>query len=315
MTLWRRGTNRGVRRLAYLTLVAGLGLVSPGLAWAQVADSAGRQPGNQSCSGGVVGTVGIARIDCRGDCAFTHYVTSQRTVWSFSVEPRITEIVANSAAARDLEIGDRIVAIDGALITTVEGGRRFANIEPDRDVTIRYRRNGRIQNAVLRSGPRCGPAVEGVPFNLTSSLSVDSLGVSWAGPGIRMQVSGSGENRRTSITLPRTGVSIGDRGVSESPLGRLGMSYGCGPCSSTRRDGREIWRFSNPILVIRVDVGGPADRAGIHVGDRITHVDGMRIESRRGGEAFSTLRPGQSTQFRVIRRGGGEQTVTVVPSS
>ncbi|MFH0751541.1 MAG: PDZ domain-containing protein [Chloroflexota bacterium] len=315
MTMWRRRTDRGLRWLAGLTLVVGVGLVSPGPAWPQVADSAGRRPGDRSCPGGVVGALGITRVDCRGDCFLTVDRREQSMVWSFSVEPRITEIAPNGPAAGALEIGDRIVAIDGVLITTPEGGRRLANIEPDRDVTIRFRRGRRIGEATLRAGTRCGPAVEGVRSGLVSSSSVDSGGVSWTGPGIRIETSGSGESRRTSITVPGARMSVGETGVPEMSEARLGMSFGCGPCSSTRRNGRTVWSFSNPIDVIRVDVGGPAERGGIRVGDRITHVDGLRIDSRRGGEAFSTLRPGQATRLTVTGRDGIERTVTVVPSS
>jgi len=60
-------------------------------------------------------------------------------------------------------------------------------------------------------------------------------------------------------------------------------------------------------------VGGPADRAGLRVGDKITAVDGMRIKSKEGGKAFSSLRPGQATRFTVIGRDGCERTMTVVP--
>jgi len=317
--MWGRGSDRGVRRLAGLILVAGVGLALPGLARAQVAASALQQPGDrQSCGGIVVGSLGITRMDCRGDCTLSFEDGWRDGVWSFSVEPRITEIAPHSPAARALEIGDRIVAIDGILITTTEGGRRFASIEPDRDVTIRYRRDGRVGDTVLRSGTRCGPAVEGVrtipPFSWsggpTALDTVSVKGESWAGPGILIMFRNSPEGRRTTMNVP--GVSQSDERTVA--LGRLGMNTGCGPCGSTSRDGRQMWFFSNPIDVIGIHAGGPADRAGVRVGDRITHVNGFRIQSRRGADAFSILVPGRAIQVTVVGRDGRERTVTVVPA-
>jgi len=317
MTIWGRGKERGIRSLASLVLVAIIGLVSPGLAWAQAAAAAGQQPGDKPCPGGIVGFLGITRIDCRGECTLTLDDMGQNRAWSFSVEPRITEIAPDSPAAHALQIGDRIVALDGALITTMGGGRRLANIEPDRDVTIRYRRDGRIGNAVLRAGTRCGPAVEGVsaipPFaQPTPSDSASGHRVAWSGPGMLIQRWNTTDGPRTCITLPRAS-DRDEKTASRTAVGHVGMNFSCGPCSQTYQDGRTVYSFSNPIEVIGVEVGGPADRAGLRVGDKITAVDGMRIKSKEGGKAFSSLRPGQATRFTVIGRDGCERTMTVVP--
>ena len=74
-----------------------------------------------------------------------------------------------------------------------------------------------------------------------------------------------------------------------------------------------MWRFSSPIEVISVQEGGPAEQAGLLAGDRITHVDGKRIDSRLGGDAFSSIRPGRPVRLTVVGRDGAERVVTLVP--
>jgi membrane-associated protease RseP (regulator of RpoE activity) len=148
------GMDRGTPWLLGLALVAGLGLANPELSCAQASDSTGRQRTDPWCSRTHAGIIGINRVTCRGDCSLT-ISRIQPSAWSFSVEPQIAEIAPSSPASRALEVGDRIVAIDGFLITTPEGGRRFANIEPGRDVTVRFRRGRQVGEAVLRAGPRC----------------------------------------------------------------------------------------------------------------------------------------------------------------
>ena len=105
------------------------------------------------------------------------------------------------------------------------------------------------------------------------------------------------------------------RVTPEVPEGRLGISFSCGPCTLSRadRDGLGIWDFSGPIEVIGVDPGGPADLAGIQLGDQIKAVNGERLESREGGEAFSRMAPGESLELTVVKRSGEEEVVTVVP--
>lgn len=310
-------------RLAGLVLFVAATVATSDEGWTQVA---AREPSGQPCAGFVVGTVGILDMDCRRGCALMLRGPEQgstlwRPVWSFTVEPQITLIAPNSPAQGVLQEGDRIVAVDGFLITTPEGGRRFAKLVPDSTVTIRYRRDGRTREATLRAVARCGPAVEGGPGFVMPTMTRDSISgsvISWDGPGILIQTWTEDNGRRTVMAFPRGGRlnlrQSGGRAVIEIPESRYGMNFSCGPCSSADRDGRRAWRFSNPIEVIGIAEGGPAERAGVRVGDRITHVDGERIDTRRGGEAFSSVRPGRPVQLTVTGRDGAERTVTLVPS-
>jgi len=302
-------------------LAAGAVLAIPGAARAQ---AVAQQPGGQPCAGSVVGTLGIIDMDCRG-CALRLRVPEHGSPlwtpeWSFSAEPRVARIAPNSPAVGVLRPRDQIVAVDGFLITTDEGGRRFARLRPDSVVTIRYRRDGRTREAQLRAIARCGPAVEGSPVRLVPASPADSLSgvaVTWGGPGFLIQTWTAPDGRRTVMTLP-SGWQVGTRRSDgrrtiEIPEARYGMNFACGPCSSRDAGGRRVWRFSSPIEVISVQEGGPAEQAGLRAWDRITHVDGQRIESRAGGEAFSSVRPGVPVRLTVIGRDGAGREVTLVP--
>jgi S1-C subfamily serine protease len=320
MTMVGRVKDRGVGWLVALALVVGGRWVNPILAWSPTAALAYQKPGGQPCGGNVAGFLGITLIDCRGECTLTLDDKLKNRAWSFSVEPRITEIAPNSPAARALQAGDTIVAIDGILITTAEGGRRFANIEPGQAVTIRYRREVRVEEAGLRAETRCAPAVEGLraipslSSGASASGSASEAAESSAAPRIRIQRSAAEEDRATIDG--RGARAPAEKAAPESAEGSAGISWACGPCWNRQTpDGRTEWNFSAPVTVTLVWTGGPAERAGIRVGDEITAVNGNPIESKQGTEAFINLRAGQATQFTVLRDNGSKVTLTLVPAA
>lgn len=49
--------------------------------------------------------------------------------------------------------------------------------------------------------------------------------------------------------------------------------------------------------------GGPADRAGLRAGDKLTHIDGLSITSREGARRLGAVKPGQRVRVTVIRDG------------
>jgi S1-C subfamily serine protease len=317
--------NPETRGLLGLALIAGVTLALPGGAWPQVDD---RQTVEQAlgllgrdCDGPSVGTLGVAQVDCGGRCALTLRarrgdLSAWTPEWFFSVEPRIARIAPNSPASGVLEVGDRIVAVDGFLITTSAGGRRFGSPTPESTVTVRYRRDGRTLDASLRATRRCGPGVEGAYGIAFPAAVVDSLTgqVEFRmASGLAIQSWSAADGRRTVITIPGLETHLGRSGTRpRDAVGSYGMSFSCGPCSQTIGGARQDWRFSNPIQVMRVDEGGPADVAGLRVGDWITHVNGVRLDTRRGGEIFSRARPGERMEF-TVTRDGRERTVTLVP--
>jgi C-terminal processing protease CtpA/Prc len=59
-----------------------------------------------------------------------------------------------------------------------------------------------------------------------------------------------------------------------------------------------------------VTAGSPAARAGLRKGDQLTHIDGVRITTDKGGEMFGAVQAGQTVKFK-IRRGNRTETVTM----
>jgi len=323
--------------LAGLVLVVGIVFASGGAAKASPATGQDQKTGDQPCAGDVSGYLGVGLGDCRG-CVLTVTQESKgwRKVWSFATEPRIAEIAPDSPAAQALQVGDEVVAIDGVLITSAEGGQRFANIEPNRTITIRYRRRGQAVDIVVRAGRRCGLFVEGLRTKGPSSRLRDASFLddvlSRLAPGMRVQLSQlpririQKDSAQGDITITLPGgleVGIAHEGVESSvrkripfvPEGHLGLRWSCQSCSATNKDGRRVWSFPRPLRVTGIEAGGPADLAGVRIGDQLTAVNGHRIESEKGGEAFSDMQPGQPVQLTLRGPDGRERIVTVVPAA
>jgi predicted metalloprotease with PDZ domain len=64
--------------------------------------------------------------------------------------------------------------------------------------------------------------------------------------------------------------------------------------------------FDAPMIVLEVTPGGPAERAGLQVGDSILEINGSP-PGQESSEALSTLRPGDAIAVTLQRRRGGEQ--------
>jgi len=70
--------------------------------------------------------------------------------WSFRQAPAIITVDVDGPAHRALlRRGDTLTAIDGVDLTTPQGGRAFASIEPGQRVTLTYRRGGAERRATL----------------------------------------------------------------------------------------------------------------------------------------------------------------------
>jgi len=291
----------------------------------------------------VVGSLGLSGMAC--DC--THYLSAdrpERNRWEFRSEPTILGITAGGPADGILEARDGIVAIDGQLITTREGGRRFAQVSPNTRVGLTIRRDGRERLVTIAAGSRC-LSVEPAP--VADVIAVGTARAAEPAPSAGIAVRPdtvtvpSPPRRATGVSVgpepaiadaepavgvgvaaevapmadaaPRAGVAAGlppaPPDVWSSPEGWLGLSFSCTRCgihvSDTDAGGESVsvWEFSTAPVVESIERDSPARRAGVRVGDRITHIDDADITSLEGGRRFGSLEPGQEVRLRVERSG------------
>ncbi|MHB0962051.1 MAG: PDZ domain-containing protein [Gemmatimonadaceae bacterium] len=94
-----------------------------------------------------------------------------------------------------------------------------------------------------------------------------------------------------------------------APNGYLGVTFNITGTVKREMNGPEIYRFDEPPEIITVESGSPADRAGIHRGDRIVALDGRDVVGR-DVILSQYLVPGRKLPVRLTRD-GREQNVTV----
>lgn len=98
--------------------------------------------------------------------------------------------------------------------------------------------------------------------------------------------------------------------VTAAPIGRFGFGTGSGGM---------LWNPTIGHLVInQIQSGGPAEKAGLRLGDEILAVDGLTVPGRSRAEVFQTMRnkdAGKPVTFKVSseKGKGPAHEVRVVP--
>ena len=149
-----------MKRLALVVGVLALGACAPALA--QQDTSRVTSSGSYSASG-EEGWLGMG-ISCSRCTLFTWDRSAGRGLvvssgpgrrWTFREPPVVFSVEANGPADKaGLRTGDTLVSIDGYPLTSVEGGERFARIDPGQTVALRYRRDGQEADARMTAGAR-----------------------------------------------------------------------------------------------------------------------------------------------------------------
>ena len=86
------------------------------------------------------------------------------------------------------------------------------------------------------------------------------------------------------------------------PRGWFGIALSFSGSIRRQEEGPSQWRFDRSPEITSVEADSPADRAGLKVGDVITHINGAKLTSDTGGERFSDVEPGQTVTW-TIKRG------------
>lgn len=114
-------------------------------------------PALAQCSRGMsaFGSLGIGEFRCVGGSCAVNMRTGDPYAHSFSTEPRLGDIDRDGPGGGILRDGDVLVAIDGTLITSAEGGRKLGSLRPGDDVRLTLRRGGREIDARLTAESSC----------------------------------------------------------------------------------------------------------------------------------------------------------------
>ena len=237
----------------------------------------------QRCAEGMprTATLGIGLLQCVGGECLVNVPVAGGYKHDFSTEPYVWELAEDGPAAEVLREGDQILAVDDALITTREGGRRLANLRPNVAVRMRIRRGREEMDVQATPVPGCN----------TPSLAVTAR-------------AGRPERRvRTRPSLRETSLRAGGPGVY------FGLEVSCKECGWRLEDGAWRWHAAEPVRITGVIPGSPAERDGLRAGDVLVGIDGRPLREPDAAAGFyQTMRPGQTVRFEVQR---GDRTLTL----
>ena len=253
---------------------------------------------------GVSASLGIASMECR--CSYTVNEPLGVRFYSFESEPRIRKVDPEGPAHGKLKSGDAIVGIDGMLITTYEAGKRYANLVVGEPVELTVRRRGSLVDVTIVPVESSGEEEEYATFEgLGEPLSDDLLDVRLA----LEELAKSGVDLESiSGTRGAEGTEIRDR----QPAGWLGIGLSfSGSMQRVSEGGGTRWTFFEPPEVQSVSADSPAERAGLRPDDVLTHIAGIRLDTKKGGRLFSRIEPGQSVEFTIEREGFSKPLVIV----
>ncbi len=198
------------------------------------------------------------------------------------------------------QVGDWVEAIGSpfALAQTVTAG-----IVSAKNRTIEPGVAGQFQHfiqtdAAINPGNSGGPLLDmnGEVIGVNTAIYTQSAG--YQGIGFAMP--------------SNTVVSVYNDLISPShkvTRGSIGISFHSGLSSAINR----VYGFKNGVLVSQVELGGPADKAGIKPGDIITSIDGRNIKD--GDDLVNDIasrRPGSSIRLGFMRDGKQNDTTVTV---
>lgn len=226
------------------------------------------QPQAQSCDGGSGGMMTDLGFDHPGRSASLRDHAGPR----FETEPRVRGVRGYGPAAGRLQDGDLLLAVDGQPITTPAGARRLSKIAAGERVRLSVRRGEELREVTITAGQRCIPHPPAPPH---------------------------------APAPPRVSDAPPPPPNELMPEGWLGFTLECRDCGEDESTG--AFHFRAPPVVVSVEPGSPAARAGLQAGDRLTHVDGVSLVSEEGWPRLQAILPGHEVRFTYTRGGRTHQ--------
>jgi hypothetical protein len=235
--------------------------------------------------------------------------------YDFASEPTIGRIT--SVGEGKLRDRDVLVAVDGTLITTDEGAQRLVRVRRGDAVRLTVRRDGRTRDVEIRAGERCMEApraprapVPPTPPRPHATPRPPTPPRPHAAPRPsdppRAPRPGTPPRPPTPAPAPRAPHAPTPPTPPAPPVflptGWFGFGISCDNCGWRGGNGQSgSFYFGEAPEVESVEPGSPADRAGLRRGDRLTHVDGMALDSDPGARRFRSIRPGETVSWTYQR--------------
>jgi hypothetical protein len=288
---------------------------------------------------GILELTGLARFSINGDDP-----AALERVATFRTEPQIVRL-ASGAGSGLLREGDVIVAVDGALITTREGGKRLANLVPGRPVRLSVRRGGRQIGIQAVPTLRCGllpvwvdtqepsvppaPPAPPAPPGAPAPTSRTTWSYSYTPPATPAPEAPEAPETPTPMVLDlreAERAASDARAASEAERlaeahaavmianrGWFGLGIDCEECrwKALPADSGLMWVSHEYPTIYRVDPGSPAETAGLQRGDVLIQIDGYSLLTPEGGRRFGAVKPGQRVRW-GYRRDGRPATATAI---
>ena len=262
------------------------------------------------------GSIGYSGLECHCDFTYLKEDTGGegQFFYHFRAEPVIRGAKPGGPADGKLRDGDVVTAIDGYLITTREGGERFADPEVGRPLTLTVRRAGREVDVQIVPEWEClkinfaepAPPARPAPPEPVARTAPPAR-VAEPVPDVHVTV----EAPVVVATPLRVAVPLPPRPLMALPKGYFGFGISCRECSVERQDDVPVWEFTfNPELT-GVEPGMPAHEAGIRSGDILTHINGHEMTSAEGGRLFGAVQPGDTVAFRFARNNNSREAQVV----
>jgi len=276
------------------------------------------------------GSLGYSGLECNCDFSYRKEAGGEgQFLYRFRSEPVILGVKSGGPADGKLREGDVVTAIDGHLITTREGGRRFANPAVGRPLALRVRRDGRETDVQIvpewecqriEFAPPAAPAPEAQPAPPARPVAPTAGVVARAVPAPSRVIVEAPVVVEVAPTEPApparalgVAVPLAPRPPVALPKGELGFGISCKECKVDEEEdtGVPVWEFSTNPELTGVEPGKPAYRAGMRSGDILTHINGHAITSAEGGRLFGAIQPGDTVTFRFARNNTSRQVQVV----
>lgn len=102
------------------------------------------------------GDLGVRELNCDGGPCAIYGRDSRGLYHRLSIEPRLVGIDAGGPSSGFVREDDVLVAVDQLLVTTLEGGRRLAQLTPNQPVELWLRRKGKDVRVTVTPKLGCG---------------------------------------------------------------------------------------------------------------------------------------------------------------